>query len=314
VKKIKFSYFTESTFTVATVLATAIVGTTLPAQSASLGIASNYNAFIFESMTQQNADAEGRVAVGGNATLTNFGIADRLPNSSGTDARLVVGGNLNYNGGQVFGGNGVHGGTATVANVGIPNGSFAQGNPIDFTTAVQELTNLSTQLASLSATDSVTYYNWGGIELKSSGSGLTVFNVDGAKLSSTNYLKIETDANATVVINVSGSNVSLQNFGTNLFNTSKQNILYNFYEATQLSSSSFSFQGSVLAPKADYNFTNGNLEGTLIAKSVSGNGEYHNYQFQGNLPSFETEIVPEPTNIAGILLTGTGFTLLRRRK
>ena len=106
----------------------------------------------------------------------------------------------------------------------------------------------------------------------------------------------------------------MQNFGTNLFNTSKQNILYNFYEATQLSSSSFSFQGSVLAPKADYNFTNGNLEGTLIAKSVSGNGEYHNYQFQGNLPSFETEIVPEPTNIAGILLTGTGFTLLRRRK
>lgn len=38
------------------------------------GLANDYNVFVFGDMTLSNTDAEGRVAVGGNATLSNYGI------------------------------------------------------------------------------------------------------------------------------------------------------------------------------------------------------------------------------------------------
>lgn len=286
--------------------AAVLLGSLSPADAFGLGAASNYNVFVFGNMSQQNADAEGRVAVGGNASFTNFGIGDRLP--AGNEARLVVGGNLQYTRGQLFGGVGIHAGTATLQQV---NGTFQQGSAIDFAAAKQELTNLSADLAALTPTGTTTYETWGGIQLNGKGSNLAVFLLDGAKLSTTNFLKIDADPLATVIINVLGDNITLSNFGIDLGSTRKQNLLFNFFEATKLASSGFTFPGSVLAPKADYSFNNGNIEGTLIANSVSGTGEFHNYTFEGDLPS---GAVPEPTTMAGLALAGGGLAALRRKR
>lgn len=38
------------------------------------GPANGYNVFVFGNMNLSNTDAEGRVAVGGTATLSNYGI------------------------------------------------------------------------------------------------------------------------------------------------------------------------------------------------------------------------------------------------
>ena len=38
------------------------------------GLANDYNVFVFGNMSLSNTDAEGRVAVGGNATLSNYGV------------------------------------------------------------------------------------------------------------------------------------------------------------------------------------------------------------------------------------------------
>ena len=38
------------------------------------GLANQYNVFVFGNMNMSNTDAEGRVAVGGNAVLSNYGI------------------------------------------------------------------------------------------------------------------------------------------------------------------------------------------------------------------------------------------------
>uniref|UniRef100_UPI00187F93F3 choice-of-anchor A family protein n=1 Tax=Oculatella sp. LEGE 06141 TaxID=1828648 RepID=UPI00187F93F3 len=259
------------------------------ASAASFGVASDYNVFVFGDMNQRS-DAEGRVAVGGNATFTNFGIGDRLSNSTGTDNRLVVGGNLTYNGGQIFGGNAVVGGTTNTPvyfNC-SPNCGVSKGNPIDFSTVKQELTSLSTHLGGLSATGT-TEYKWGGIHLQGNNAELNIFTIDGSQFSNTSYLNLSGIAKgSTVLFNVLGDKVSISNFGLNLNGIDKSNILFNFLDATQLTTSGFSFSGSVLATKAHYNFNNGNLEGTLIANSVSGNGEFHHSKFQGNIPSAPT--------------------------
>ncbi len=65
------------------------------------GVAGNYNVFVFQDLNLSNTDAEGRVAVGGNATMLNTGVGSAiipLP-PFGTDNTFVIGGNVNVTNG-----------------------------------------------------------------------------------------------------------------------------------------------------------------------------------------------------------------------
>ncbi|MEA5514572.1 collagen-binding domain-containing protein [Nodularia sp. UHCC 0506] len=294
-----------------------------PAMAVGLGIAQNYNVFVFGDMNQ-SSDSEGRVAVGGDATFTNFGIADRLSNSHGTDTRLVVGGDLTYDGGQIFGGNAVVGGnvnTPVYFNC-TPNCGVTSGNPIDFDAARQELNHLSQYLSGLTPTNT-TEYKWGGIHLQGNNDDLNVFTIDGSEFSNNRtYLNLNgVGSNSTVLFNIFGDSVQIQNFGFNMNGVNKENVLFNFVDATQLTTTGFSFNGSVLATKANVSFNNGNVEGTIVASSLSGSGEFHNRQFTGNLPPVsnhwlppvdEPTTVPEPGTILGMFLVGTLVGFSRR--
>ncbi|NES94183.1 MAG: choice-of-anchor A family protein [Desertifilum sp. SIO1I2] len=284
-----------TTWTTLSLTTVAAISFSLPARAASLGIASDYNVFVFGDMNQ-SSDSEGRVAVGGNATFTNFGIGDRLPGSNGADTRLVVGGDLKYNGGQIFGGGAVVGGNVTSpVYFNCPSTcGVTQGSPINFSAAKQELMALSSHLGSLGTTGS-TEYKWGGIHIQGSNNDLNVFTIDGSQFAKSSYLNLSgVGQNSTVVFNVLGSSVNISNFGLNLGGIDKSKVLFNFVDATSVSTTGFSFQGSVLATQAHYQFNNGNLEGTLVANSVSGSGEFHNYKFSGNLPAVPTPPSPEP--------------------
>ena len=82
------------------------------------GVAGNYNVFVFQDMNMSNTDAEGRVAVGGNATLVNYGIGSGispLP-PPGTDNSFVIGGNVNVTNGSNASGNTVRNPSGTVIN------------------------------------------------------------------------------------------------------------------------------------------------------------------------------------------------------
>ena len=98
------------------------------------GLANDYNVFVFGNMNMSNTDAEGRVAVGGNATLTNYGVGagiTPLPPAN-TDPSFVVGGNINVTGGSNASGNTVIDPTGTVISytMGNPNGLFIVGRPL----------------------------------------------------------------------------------------------------------------------------------------------------------------------------------------
>src|SRR5262245_16817585 len=90
-----------------------------------LGVANDYSAFVLHDANLFFSDVQGRLAVGGNATITGYAVGDHLANSNGTRDDLVVGGNLDFSNGQVFNGNAVYGGTGAIAaNSGHPHGSF----------------------------------------------------------------------------------------------------------------------------------------------------------------------------------------------
>ena len=117
---------------------------------------------------------------------------------------------------------------------------------------------------------------------------VNIFAIDAASLSSANK-SITYDFSSTSynIINVFGDTVEL--FNTGFYNTAFQgqyvdnnpainyrhdgtytnNVLFNFLDATNVSLHSVGIKGSILAPFADVSFYNGQIDGNLIAASLS---------------------------------------------
>ncbi|NJN29393.1 MAG: choice-of-anchor A family protein [Synechococcales cyanobacterium RM1_1_8] len=149
------------------------------------GPAANYNVFTFGDMTAKWTDAEGRVAIGGNADLS-LAVASRLKTPGEENYSLVVGGNLNYRYSQIYQENVAVGGSSSLVGANISQGTLQTAKPIDFDAARTFYSDLSQRLDGLTDNGATTYLSWGGIELNSSASGLNVFALDGAKFSKTN--------------------------------------------------------------------------------------------------------------------------------
>lgn len=130
-----------------------------------------------------------------------------------------------------------------------------------------------------------------------------------------NGFSIESEDNVEIVINVAGGSHTITNFGFFVDPViSLSNIVFNFYEATEIflgtedNSSGIGFMGNIFAPWADVHFYNGLLEGNLIAKNLTGNGQI-NWMYQSDPQS-----VPAPTPILLVLFGLLGIYALRLRR
>lgn len=260
-----------------------------------LGAATDYNLVAFNDINVFNSDIEGRVAVGDDATLQSYGIGTGLPNSNGTRDDLIVGDELQYQWGQVFNGNLVYGTTANLDGVGIPNGTERQeANVFDFAALDAELTAKSTTWGA-EAPNGLTNVRYGNIYLRGSHPTLDIFTLTPAQLNGAYSITIKAPSTATILINVPGTNVNIQNLGLHLKGVDCSQILWNFPDATEVNLSGVGLEGSFLAPNANFNFNNGQIEGTVIADSFNGNGELH-------ICTSEIRIeIPEYSSLSGLV-------------
>ena len=252
-----------------------------------LGVAAGYNAFILDTAAIQDTDVAGRLAVGSAATLTNVGVATALSGPGGPDG-LVVGGDLAFTSGQVYVGGIAHGGTATLTNVGLPDGTARVDTPVDFAAARAALTNLSAAWAALPANGAVAAA-WGIYTLTGRSAAQNVFRLTAADLAAANTLRIHAPAGSAVVVNVAGGTAALKDLGMFVTGTDRQHVVFNFPDAAALEVSGISVQGSILAPRAGVAFNNGNIEGTLVADDLAGNGEFHHFR-----PELVVDVPPPP--------------------
>jgi choice-of-anchor A domain-containing protein len=278
------------------------------------------------------ADITGRIAAANQVTVaTTIGssLASNDPFGSSTSYAIVAGNGVaagsNYfninGGGNVF--------STTTGNFNWnenPKGILVSGtSPIDFIGLRTSLDALSLQVATLLGTGQVDAPTPAGgnpswFVLAGTSSTLNIFNITAAEFASVNNpIDIEVPVGSTVIINVSGTNVSL---GAGIYLNGKQesdsnndggDILFNFAGASSVYIGG-QLDGSVLAPFAV--LTGGSqMGGTFIAAQIGQTGEVHNLEYQGVTPfSTPTDPIPEPSTL---IFMGTGMlsmaTLLRRR-
>jgi choice-of-anchor A domain-containing protein len=293
---------------------------------------SPYNAFIFGNFAG-SVDYGGGIAAGGTLTLTNTSVANALLGEASTlfpaDYTLVAGGNLITGSGTLASGNAYGGGASDNFNLTLTSGVFTKApaaDPVNFATSAASFKSLSTTLSKMGATagDSCVYDGFATTTCTATGAGLNVINVsDPTILGTGRTVNIKVAAGASLVINLAGVGTSsapvyLSNFGINVNGSgvngdsttaAAHNVLFNYYQATNLDL--YSVVGSVLAPNASIIGGNGQIDGNLVAASYSGAEEFHNFGYEGPLPSASA---PEPMTL---VLIGSGLLcigLIRRKK
>jgi choice-of-anchor A domain-containing protein len=216
----------------------------LTVQASILGIAGEYNIFMFDDIVQYGTDVEGRVAGGGDVTYgkaneivsgvvqdNGFSIASKVMATQGLPD-LVAGRNVSLENGSVgyLGSatpgspgyqNGVvnWGGTAAIAsNVGYDKINSGPGTPINSAAEQKYLTTMSGTWGGFSANGTTDFlYNNANqlyrIQLTGTDSSLNVFSLDAANIGSNLGFYIDAPLTSTVLVNITGETANLINFG-----------------------------------------------------------------------------------------------------
>jgi choice-of-anchor A domain-containing protein len=234
----------------------------------------DYNLFLLENYTGGH-DVVGKVAAGGNITMTDFSVGWGLP-ASNISNTLVAGGNLTLSRGAIWGDAFYGGSLSADPSVTQVRGTRAQGTPIDFAARFSELRGLSSQLAGMTATGTTRRESWGGISMNGTSSNVNVFDISASAFTGAVYWQINAPAGSLVVVNIRGASASFSNFGIQFGGGINQHgVLFNFVDTTLISAQGFGIWGTVLAPYADVQFNNGSWDGGIYAKSFTGNAEGH---------------------------------------
>ena len=213
----------------------------LDAQAGPLGIAGEYNVFMFDDIEQYDTDVEGRVAGGGDVTFgkadtvvdgrlnqNGFSVASKVKDTQGI-ADLVAGNDVSLKNGSVgyFGkensgapeyqkGVVTWGGTASIAgDVGYDNNKSGPGKPINFEAEKNHLRNLSSLWGSLAPTGKVETPNSGQVIFTGGNPDLNIFNWNTSNLGTGLGFFLNVPIGSTVLINIADSdnNVELVNAG-----------------------------------------------------------------------------------------------------
>ncbi|MCG9895696.1 MAG: choice-of-anchor A family protein [Fimbriimonadaceae bacterium] len=330
------SFFSSRTLALA--FAAAGLAALAPAQN--LGLANEFNAFVFESATLNGGHADGAVAVGGNISGSGYDFLQKNDpatvaifsqvglyaggnvslsnngsiNNSGTghvNGNFSTGNPFNVNGGTLFVGGSISGpvnGSKQAGNDTVNEGLFGQQKAYSLaqTAAIRGLSG-TTVVGSGPAWPNVLTIDLNSIATNPDGQ--KVVKMDKSVLGNPNaVLNLTNQGNETVIMDILGGGSLDWSWTVNTSNASK--LLWNFKDLQAISLNR-TLTGSVLAPNAVVTQNTGNIQGNLIARSWINNNsnELHfgnQYTFTGTAP------VPEPATM--VLLGGAAAAFLARRR
>jgi len=260
------------------------------------------------------------VMVNSQGTVVGGSIANSTINN-GSSAIMGSSSNTSYNGagvtyvaGTVQGGNLNQTRLTSLSQNATLQQEVATTDAMAATTMKSSLGALSSQLSKLQATGSYTVDNKNKVTFNATAntSGIAVIDLTGSNSNTLTAFKkfaFNVDKSiSTLVFNVDSSNIAIAaNFLADSSQKLASNIIWNFYNATQISLSN-QFDGSVLAPNAS--LTNYNeINGGVYVNSLTQRGSINLATFNGVLPA-----VPEPETYLLLVLGGALLCWRQQRR
>ncbi|MFZ6747250.1 collagen-binding domain-containing protein [Undibacterium sp. JH2W] len=234
--------------------------------SADLGLAGQFNAFIFNDFTATAGEVAGTMAVGHNFNVSAFSMDTTQKNYQGMS--LIVGNQLTFNGGSTHG-KATYGSSKTVNNLPQTDTVVKAAPPFSFADNKTQLTDLSTNLAAQTANGKTTV-QFNGMTFQGDGTnGTQIFNVKGADLLNVTYANfVNLNPGQTIIINVSGDS-GMQGGMPDGFKN--YNTLFNFSTAKKLTFTNVGVNASILAPLATVQGGSGVIDGNVVVNNWNSN-------------------------------------------
>ncbi|EML0343037.1 choice-of-anchor A family protein [Vibrio vulnificus] len=281
-----------------------------------LNEANDFSAYVFGNFEASSGNANGALAVGGNLSLGGYSVATK-ESATASEYSLLIEGDARYTTGRIYRGKvRVAGDIAGISQSviwGLPAGTEIENTALSYSIKESKSAyiELSEEVSMLETVGSVEF-KWGGLYLKGDGeSPIQVFQISGEQLSKAHTFSVKNiPEGASLVFNVDGSQVRVQNLSFSDLIPHRSKSLFNFYQAQTLSLGGVSIEGSVLAPAALVSASSGNLMGTVIAQSWTGAMHLGGVRFDGEISTkIEVDITsPETLTTVGsspILVKGT---------
>ncbi len=273
------------------------------ADSLPLGDAAGYNIFTLGGQNLHDSTIHGRVFSGGDLRYDNTVVGKSLTDQDSDRDNLVVAGSMVGRLSAALRGNVRYAGPAQFDSFQTPHGRLISGaNPVNTSAVGSLLRESGVAWQRLATTGTTTRLPWGTTILGGQKNGLNVFSLNANELSSATAVRIAVPSDSTVLINIRGGSVVMQNFTFDLVGVLPSHVLLNFVDAASITIRSMLLQGTVFAPNSDVVLDRAQIVGQVIAGSLSGSGTIFDQNFAGSLPPVNLVPLPRAAALGGSCL------------
>jgi len=278
-----------------------------------LGPVPEWNIVTMGDLDLMNTDSEGRIVVGRDATLQNFGVASNYPNDA-SRIDLAVGRDLNAVSTGINHGSATYGRDlfGTLTNP-LPNGTLTRATtPFDVGALFEALAIRSSFWGDLDPNGTVSGPQYGALTLEGTNTTRNVFTLSASLLASAQEIRINVPFGSTTLINVTGETYSSNTVSAIAFwngsayvqvpndnappdlEAMRRAMVWNWPDAAEVDlGPNTAWQGTILAPRAVVRLGYQQVNGPIVSGALYGTGETHLHPPDPCLPDPEP-CPPEP--------------------